>query len=168
MNEDVILVDIIKEVVSSMSISCNFIAGRNVQIVEGLLKIDNSVTNKLQKYPLIALVTPIKETRTTNGYYADVKIPRIVIAVKSLDKTASVLKRYENGGTFKSSLYPIYYEFLKKLAHCRWILNSDPDNFPHKKMDNPGIQPASESMNDYVDCIEIFDLEFKINQLKTC
>ena len=166
MNYPVILVDIITDVINSMNIpgkSINFIPGRNIQIISGLISIDNNPV-PTPKYPLIAMVMPIKETRSPIGYYATVNIGRIVIATLT-NLTDSIQTRYLEGGTYKSTLYPCYYEFLNKLAMSHNIINNDPGAFKHTKMDNPGTQPIGEGLIDAVDIIEILNLELTLKQI---
>lgn len=173
MNEDVIIVNIIGDVISSMSVtgvtSINYQPGRIINVVESLVVMDNSIGDKGKKYPLFAMLLPIYERRGSSiGYYARVKIPRIVIAVMSVNPNDTVISRYSNTGVYTNILYPCYYEFLNKLTQSKWIINKDPESFEHTKFDNPGKQPISKGSNDFVDTIEIQNLEIIINQLKTC
>ena len=173
MKENVILVDIMTEVIQSMSVPnvapVNYVPGRNAQILKALQQLDNSITLKGLKYPLIAMLMPVREKRGVE-FYASVRIPRIVIAhlTKSGDGNESVLEKYNSDGVFKTILYPCYYEFLKRLAFHRLTNCQDPDSIIHEKMDNPGQQPVGENSNDYIDSIEILNLEITLNQFKTC
>lgn len=167
----VILVDIIGSVVNAMVVPgisyINYQAGRNLQILKSLNDLDNSISYKNKKYPLIALGLPIREDMTITEYYAVAKISRIVIATISVG-TDDINERYKVGGTFKSILYPCYYEFLSKLAMSPDIIGVDPNAFKHTKMDNPGNQPLTQGSSDYIDSIEILGLEITLNQIKTC
>lgn len=169
MNLDVVLVDIIANVVSKMVVpnyQMNFQVGRNIQILDSLTNLDTSITMKGNKYPLIALVLPVREKRGL-GYYSNVKIGRIVIATIT-NSTNDVFTRYQAGETFKECLYPCYYEFLKRLGQSPNVVCGDPNAFIHDKMDNPGLQPIGEGLSDYIDSIEILNLELTLNQIKTC
>ena len=173
-DHDVVIVDIIAEVVSNMKvydankvlIPLYYECGRAIQILKPLIDKDNSITLKDTKYPLIAMFMPIKETRNERGYYSVAKIDRIVLATITTS-TDDVRTRYLDGGTFKSILYPIYTEFLLRLAQHPNVIRNDSDAFTHVKMDNPGTQPIGEGMTDYVDSIEILNLEFTLTQIKT-
>lgn len=178
MTLDLILVDIFKEVVDSMKVKRDnsplepyyeifYTVGKEIQILKMLSDRDNSEFLKNQKYPLFCLFLPIKEKRANVGWYSKATFPRIVIATIT-NGTDDVLERYKEEGTFKKILYPCYYEFLKRLSLHRNIIGSDPDDFIHTKMDNPGTQPIGQGLNDYVDCIEILDLELQFIQTKTC
>ncbi len=169
-----------KDVVASMQVvnpvadpSANFVInyepGRSIQILRSINELDNSITLKGLVYPLFAMLMPIRERRGS-GFYAEVTIPRIVIATLTQTGmgTEAVLNKYESSGTFKTVLYPLYYEFLKQLGRCKNILGSDPNYFEHTKMDNPGQQPVGEGSSDYIDSIEILDLKLTLIQTKTC
>lgn len=177
MKRDVILVDVIESVISEMVVanpdggnfSINYQYGRSIDVLKELNNLDNSVSSKGNKYPLIAMIVPIRENRGS-GFYATAKIDRIVIATitKTFDGNQSISERYNSTGTFKTVLYPLYYEFLKRLAFSPYIIGSDPDNFVHTKIDNPGKQPIGEGLTDFIDSIEILNLEIILNQIKTC
>ncbi len=172
---DVVLVDIMGAVITNVNadtyLSVNYEPGRWYQILQELSDLDNSISLKGIKFPLFAMQMPIKEKRGgERPGFATVIIPRIVIAVltKSGDGTERVLDKYASGGTFKTTLYPLYNAFLKWLARSTSVINNDPDNFIHTKMDNPGQQATESSTNDFIDSIEILDLELQLRQIKTC
>lgn len=165
--DPIYIVDIIGEVCSGVSVETNFNVnyqyGLAIQILESLKSKDGSVTLKSTKYPLIGLYLSIEEDRG-NGYYSDVLIRRIVIAnlTKANDRP---VQRYEK--VFKTILYPVYYSFLKQLARNKYIGCKDPDMLKHKKFDYPGVEPVT-GINDFVDTIEIINLQFPIKQIKNC
>ena len=175
MKQDVILVNVIRDIVAAMRVTgistdissgINYQAGRQLQILKSLNDNDNSVSYKDTKYPLIALRLPIRE-KCGSGFYSIATVPSVIIATLS-NGTDDITTRYEDGGSFKSVLYPCYYEFLNRLAQSKSIIGSDPGNFQHQKMDNPGQQPIGEGSSDYVDYIEILGLVLTLNQIQTC
>lgn len=171
MTEDVYLVNIIGDVVSSMNDkTINYQPGSTEQITKSLIDLDNSITSKGRKYPLIAMVMPIKEKRGRSvGYYAKVTIPKIVIATISNYPTDDVLLRYDvRNGVFPNVLYPLYYDFLEKCGASPMIIGEDPNSFEHTKIDYPNIRRLSSETNDWVDYMEISDLVLIINQIKNC
>lgn len=185
MKLDVVLVDIIGAVISSMKVpdpsnpsgflTINYQYGAKVDVVGSLLALDYAPNHKSEKFPLFAMFLPILEKRGRSvGYYTKVKIPRIVIACASAPtgSTDDQQSRYETDGTFKTVLYPCYYEFLTKLGWSPSIIGQEPSSFEHQKRDNPGIQPVNTPddnvTTDYVDQLEILNLEIILNQLKTC
>lgn len=158
-----------QDIVASMDIDANFQAGRITQILTTLTEIDNSETLKGTKYPLIAMILPVPEQR--NGlYYCKIKIPRIVIAqiVSDPDGLQPVFERYGANYPFKQILYPLYYEFLSKIVQHQNVIDSDPNTLVHTKVDSPGTQPISKGLNDFIDSIEILNLELTISQIKKC
>ena len=165
-----------KDIVDAMSVNnpltntdfeLNFEPGRSIQIMKSINDFDNSITYKDVKYPLIAMLMPVPEFRAATGYYATVKIPRIIIATLTVS-TDPVLTRYADNGTFKDILYPCYYEFLRRCAWSTSIAMGDPDALPHTKLDNPGQQPIGQGTTDYIDSIEIHNLELTLIQTKKC
>lgn len=173
-NDQVLLPIIMREVVTAISISgiqaMNFSPGTNAQIITILTELDNSQTLKSKKYPLFALVLPAPISRGLSAiYYGKVRIPRIVIAqINSWDGTPDVMSRYEAGGSFPDILYPCYYEFLKQLSWHPAIIEQDENSFEHTVVDHPGDRPLEKESNDFVDILEILDLEFTLIQNKTC
>ncbi len=169
MNYDVVLVDIIGEVVSAMQVpdlTVHYEAGTSFQIIKSLSDFDNSVTQKDDKYPLVALILPVREKRGLD-FYATVTIPRIVIATLTR-YTDDVKKKYQTGGTFKSILYPCYNEFLRCLAKHKNVLGQDTNSFRHDKLDNPSEQVAAKGSQDFIDTLELLNLEITLIQSKTC
>lgn len=172
--QDVVLVKIMQTVVNSMvspvANPINYEPGRSIKILESLSDNDNSISYKGLKYPLVAMLMPIREQRGVAGYYATARIERIVLLthVDGFDDTQYTLRKYDPSGTFTTILYPMYYEFLRCLALHPEIIGMDPDSFIHTKMDNPCPQPIGQGSSDYVDTIEILGLELTLNQSKTC
>lgn len=170
--QDVILVDIIGSVVSAMEVTnvpyINYEPGRSAQVLDSLQIYDNAVVyeDKGLKYPLIAMLMPIPE-RKGGSFPSSVVIPRIVIAVMSTTD-GGVKERYGVDQVFKTQLYPMYNEFLKRLALSVYTNQGDPEMFVHTKIDNPDKRPIGDGMTDFVDTIEILNLELILNQIKTC
>lgn len=175
MNQNVVLVDIMEDIVNSMSVSgisnINYQPGTSSQVVKTLNELDNSVSFKGLKYPLIAMVLPVPEKRGRVGAgfgYALAKIPRIVIATISKYPTDDVMPRYASDGVFKTVLYPLYYELLTKICQSKNICDTDPDALEHTKLDCPNVRRLSSMSTDWVDYIEILGLQLTLNQIKTC
>ena len=173
------LVDIVADVVSAMKVQnpllslgtflpINFEPGRSIQILQALAEKDSSTTLKDLKYPLVAMVMPVPETLGSG--FIKVKIPRIVFAylTKTGTDSENVLDKYDSDGVFKKYLYPCYYEFLRRLAWSIHTNMGDPEAYVHTKIDNPSQQPIGEGLNDYVDILEIQNLEIIFNYTKIC
>jgi len=174
---DVVLVDVIQSVIGAMIVAnpaggnftMNYEPGRSFDIIKSLGADDNSITYKGVKYPLFAMLMPIREKKGEFGFAGRVVIPRIVIATltKTVTGEEPILNKYDSAGTFKTILYPLYNEFLKRLAASPNVSGSDPNAFIHEKMDNPG-QQVEQSTTDYIDSIEILNLELILLNIKTC
>lgn len=155
-----IIGDVCTKVATETEMSINYQYGFGVQILESLKLKDSG---KSGKYPLIALYFPISEDRG-KGYYADVLIRKIVIA-NLTNKDDRPTQRYEK--VFKTILYPVYYSFLRQLARNSYIQCKDPDMIVHRKTDFPSVSVAT-GINDFVDSIEITNLQFSLKQIKFC
>lgn len=184
MDNPVLLVNILQRVVAAMQVpdisvpqsptpqyfAINYDAGRSLQLIAELNKADNSITSKGIKYPFIALLMPNRIPRgESNGFYGVAKIPRIIIAypTKSGEPSEPVLPKY-NGGNFDTILYPLYYEFLRQLAASPEIIGNDPNSFKETAVEYPCQSPITKGTTDYVDILEIQNLELLLNQIKTC
>ena len=136
--------------------------GRVIQILDYLQTLNNSISNGGNKYPLIALYQDFPERRGV-GYYAQVTIPKIVIACLTTD-TDSPPDRYYK--TFKPILYHIYYEFLRQLSIHSNIVEREVDLIEHTKWDRIGT--VRDGQSEYIDSIEITNLKLTLSQTKTC
>lgn len=171
------IVDIIKDVVSSMKVpvfgsspvvyhSINFEPGNAEQILSSLRRKDGTTYSSF-KYPLIATVMPISE-RNDGGLY-DVTFQRIIFAYYTKNSNDdSVIKKYDSDNIYKTILYPMFYEFIKRLANSTRTLIGDPDMYEYIKRDIPS-QQISDIVTDFVDIIEVQNLKAKIfSKIKTC
>ena len=180
MTTDAVLINILQDCVGAIQVPdpnnpssnlvINYQAGRSIQIITDLISKDNAPSQKGLKYPLFALIVPVKEKRGGDGFYSDVKISRIVImySTKTDTGTETVLSKYSSDGVFATVLRPIYVQFLQQLAINPFVNIQDADLIVHTYMENPCQQPVGEGITDYVDSIELFGLEFILNQIKNC
>lgn len=170
MKETKSVVNLIKDVIAAMSVTgitnLNYEPGASVQIIESLVRKDQSKTLKDTKFPLIAMLTPVSVSRGEDGFYGKVRIPVITIATYST-LTMPVLDRFADGGTFQSILYPVYYEFLRQLSYNELVVTEDDGEFRHKVEEDPGVEKITNT-SDFVDCLNIRDLEFYIIQKVNC
>jgi hypothetical protein len=173
----IIIVDAFADIVSAMApaltkqgLSVNYTYGRQPQILTHLQKLNNSITQKNNKYPLLALFLPFKE-QFGGDYYATVTFPKIVIATLS-NNTDTPEKRYQEA--FKKILYPVFEEFKKQIARHPNIIMQNEDYLQFKKQDNPGSPPPQADKSggiqfaDYVDAIEIYDLQLTFQAKTNC
>lgn len=167
------IVDIIGEVVaatdaalfSTLNKHIDYLYGRPTQILTELQKMGNAASTKGLRYPLIALFMDFPEQSGGSAYYADVKFPRIAIATLTTF-TDSPAKRYPK--TFKTTLYPIYMEFMRQLTLHPNVVGNDPDMFPKYKWDRLGSQPEGNNPDDYLDAIELQNLQVTFKTVSQC
>jgi hypothetical protein len=169
----IIIVKIIQEVVAATSVvvapkigsTLDYQPGRSSQIKAELEKIQQAIVQSTRagRYPLVALFMDIPEGMG-NGYDAVVTIPKISIATLTV-QTDPVLKRYES--TFPK-LYIIYREFLRQLTRHRNIVAGDPNAIQHTKLDRPGDKPEVTGFNDYLDAIELSNLQLTFRSISKC
>lgn len=166
------IVDIIGEVISAVDAKMlpilgkhiNYEYGASVQIQTELQKLNQSVTLKNTKYPLIGLFQGFPEAIATGGYMP-VTFPAITIATLTTS-TDSTKKRYDK--TFRTILYPIYQELLRQLPRHRNVVGNCADIFGGKKIDFPGSVPAGKTMDEYLDAIEIQGLQITFKYVHNC
>ena len=175
-----VLVEVIKDVVSNMRVpivgtspmeyhNINYQPGLTNQIVEALLANDNSISLKELKYPLIAVVLPVKEKRGGPNY-SEAKLPRVVFANLTETNTESekVLDKYSSTGVFKTILIPMYREFFIQLAKHPLTNIGEWESIKHYYSEWPFQLPVSQGVTDYVDSIEVLDLEINLNKQINC
>lgn len=147
--------------------SVQFDAGSELDIINQLSLKDESNSNlRNLKYPLIAAKLPILHKVGTG--LERVRIPRIIIAHLSTREFTPVMERFASNEVFKTVLQPVYIKFLQQLAKSKWTSISDPDAIEHSWFFSAGQQKVAEGLNDYVDIIEILNMEFYLNNLQNC
>jgi hypothetical protein len=156
--------DCIREVEKTLRKSINYVYGRQSQIIQKLQEMNDSINYKDAKYPLFAVYMDFPEKRG-NGYYANLMLPKLIIATLTVPTNYPSIRYSEN---FKPVLYPIYYEFLHQLARHPFIVEQDENDIPHTKWDRVGTLPIGTDTNDYVDAIEVNNLSLTISQNKLC
>jgi hypothetical protein len=174
MGTPVIIVDIFSDVIKAVdtvlypSIGKNIFYqyGSSIQILEKLIQLNNGITSKQTRFPLIAIFQPFDEDMGGNGYYTQLTLPKVVIATLT-KKDIGVEKRYTE--TFKPLLYPIYYEFLNQIVQNGNFIINDPGLIPHTKSDNPGSEPPKGTeFQEFVDSIDLFNIELTVNNQLNC
>lgn len=171
MTEENFIVKVLQDCVSSMVIlglsSPNFDAGRSLDILGNLSQKDQSTSLKDSKYPLIAVQLPIIQYSGIG--LKKIRIPRIVIATLTTgDDFLPVVERFDDGQTFELTLRPLYREFLRQISRSRWFAVNDPDTIVHTFFCSPGQQPIGKGLSDYVDIIEILNMELFLNNIQNC
>lgn len=169
----IVVVKILQEVVAATSakvqpligMQVNYQPGRSSQIRGELQKITDGIatTTRAGRFPLIAVFMPFPEG-IGGGYDVVANIPRISISMLTV-QTDPVLKRYDS--TFPK-LYIILGEFLRQLTRHKNIVAADPKAIQASKMDVPGDRPDVTGQNDYLDSIELTNVQLTFRSINIC
>lgn len=151
---------------STLITAIDYQYGHKRELIQTLSQMDADATTRMIKYPLVYLVQDFRERRGSEpGVYADVSLN--VIIAHQTDPTFKITDRMAN--VFKPVLYPIYYSLMKQLATIPQSMQGSADMIEHDKFDRSywGSQAVGGndklSLNDYVDAIEIQNLNIKFN-----
>lgn len=166
---DIYIVDLFETIVANTATGLNtdvfYQYGNPLEIVENLQRISNATGFQDKKYPLIALFQDFDEGK---GKRLDVcsEVNLHIIIATLTDQTLLAKDRYI--ASFKPILYPVYDEFLIQIKKSGFFIVSDERLIPHTKTDrlywgrNGLFGQNNNLFNDYIDCIEITNLNLKI------
>lgn len=135
------------------------------ELIETLSQKDRSPEERFNKYPLVHLVQDIAVERGQDvGLYGSSSLN--IIFIHQTVQTYKIEDRDEK--VFKPVLYPIYYMFLEQLKKSNWIFGTDVGEFRHRFIKrafwgNRNLEGSKNILNDYVDAIEIQNLQIKFN-----
>lgn len=143
-----------------------YLYGHPRDVVNQLSMKDKHGTLKFKKFPVIILLQDFDETMGESGLIVSETSLNIIIAT-STDPNYISSDRYTN--TFKPILYPLYELFIEKIATSNYFLEVEQGLVPHTKTDRLfwGTNNANTG-NDYLDAIEISDLNLKLSKTKNC
>lgn len=150
----------------------NYRYGHRLELIETLIQLDKDSVggSNMKKYPLVYLVMDFSEKRgEQDGVYATLAL-NIIIAHKT-QNTDKITDRYTK--VFKPVLYPIYYSLIEQFAAHPLVLQGNEDKIQHTKIDrgywgrtalssDKGAGTAANNLSDYVDAIEIQNLQLKL------
>lgn len=166
-----ILIDeIIKSKVETASLELNrpifFMHGHILEIVQELKKLSEDKQSKAMRFPLVALLRDFPETKGQEiGIYSEARL-NLIIATRT-EPTYNSEKRKAN--SFIPVLYPIW-EALEKQINWGQEFNTSGIGLDYTQIDHyfwgrEGIYGSDANIfNDWIDCIEIRDLNLKIKQ----
>ncbi|QES88861.1 hypothetical protein [Rhizosphaericola mali] len=172
-----VIVDILREVTQKTSTKLqgllqnkpiNFLHGHPEEIQDTLIEMTKAFAmdpTQPNKYPLIAVYQDFPEKLgSESAVITKATLPMIVIACLT-DNKYKAPKRMEVN--FKPLLYPIYEEFIKQLKKSSAILPNEYNEILHTKIDRLywGTNTAGKTLNDYVDAIEIMNMELRVQRI---
>jgi hypothetical protein len=164
------IVDIMTDVVELMQATTevNFLYGHPIEVVNTLKEWTKGREKKFSKFPLIVLFQDFEEVKGSHAAINSEVSLNLVLCTDTDPKYKSS-ERYE--ATFKPTLYPLYNLLLNKIETCGFFERNF-DLIPHVKIDRVyyGSEGNNKNIfNDYIDAIEIKNLELKIlNNFKNC
>ena len=137
------------------------------ELIETLFQADKSGEERFTKYPLVHLVQDIAIERGSDiGFYGTTNLT--IVFIHQTQQNFKTDERDEK--VFKPVLWPIYYEFMEQLKRSAWILNpwQNTGEFRHRVIKrafwgNRKLETTKNILNDYVDAIEVQNLQLKIN-----
>ncbi|PKN16511.1 MAG: hypothetical protein CVU66_00745 [Deltaproteobacteria bacterium HGW-Deltaproteobacteria-23] len=155
---------------AATGLKCFYQHGHPLEIVESLQEMTLNPKSSETKYPLIALFQDFTEKKGLNNSDGELKLNLIIANLTSPQLKAP--DRYAQN--FKPILIPIYDEFLKQIAKSRYFREDNPIKLLHTKIDRlywgrSGLFGNQKNLfNDYIDCIEIVDLQLNLKQNTFC
>ncbi len=172
-----IISDIVDRVRSDSDNPCTgdapyYMYGHPLDVIGQLQMKDKNDNFKYKKYPVIILLQDYDET------YGDSQVVKsevtglnVIIATNTSPDYISS-ERYTNN--FKPTLQPLYELFVEHLVSSKQFLEIAPGAVPHTKTDRlywgrSGLYGNDANIfNDYIDAIEITDLNLKLSKIKYC
>jgi hypothetical protein len=167
------IVEIIGNVIQAVRLSYDpnnlrlpyYLYGHPQEIVDILGEMDGDSVLKYEKFPLVILVQDFEEEMGFEGYDSETSL-NIIIATETDANLRSADRR---AVTFTPILYPIYNLLIEKLKESTEL---DANKPVHTKIERPyygrsGLYGNEGNIfNDFIDAIELQNLELKI--LKIC
>jgi hypothetical protein len=136
------------------------------ELIENLAQADGSTEGRYNKYPLIHLVQDVSVKRGEDiGAYGTTSLN--IVFIHQTEQTYKIEDR--DAKVFKPVLWPMYYQFMASLFNSGWAWGDDTAEYKHtvtKKAfwGNRKLATASKNiLNDYVDAIEVNNLQVKFN-----
>lgn len=123
----------------------------------------------VEKLPLIALFTPVKEKRGLADYAAEATVSLLIACSSRTEWNNFERKEY----SFENILRPIYEAFMDALKQCPQIEKNYSNAFPHVYSENYsygryGAYTASgDAVSEPIDAINIRDLQISL-KLQNC
>ena len=126
-----------------------------------------SKVTSIEKLPLIALFTPVKEKRGLPDIATEAKVSLLIACSSRTEWNNDERKVY----SFENILRPIYNAFMDALKNSPQILKNYDGSMPHVYSENysygryGAYTATGEAVSEPIDAIDIRDLQITINQL---
>lgn len=169
-NKSVYIVDIVKDLVAKVAIDLSktiyYTYGPISEIIQNLkMMTDNYGTADL-KYPLVALLTDIDESKGINSdVYAEVDLNILIFTLTDPLYIAPQRTEY----SFKPILHPIYESLLDQIDQSNQIISLPNCEIPHNKIDHyKWGKDTIPEFADHIDCTEIKNMNLTIRKKTNC
>jgi hypothetical protein len=172
--EAVYIVDVFSEIVAAvavkLAIPVYYMHGHPLEVVNRLTEMTKFGTTEGKKYPLVALFQDFDEQKGDEVDQYTVTKLHLIIANQTRNGY-NATERYTKN--FKPVLYPVYDELLYQIMRHKDTIVQDERLIKHTKTDrlywgkNGLFGNDGNIFNDYIDCIELTDLQLTIKN-KAC
>lgn len=133
---------------------------------KNLVSVDESITAKDQKYPLIWMITPFEERiDPRQDYYCELHGLDILIlmGISAGEPIAGQTEKY-----FKPRLWPILEEFKKQLCDSGLFQLLSPEVIPYEYVKDwhyqSGVAGGRNLFNDFIAAVQIKGLKLRVNE----
>lgn len=132
---------------------------------KNLITKDGSISLKNAKYPLVWLVTPLRQVKPRNAdYYCELSDVQILILMGTNDSDSedARIEKY-----FEPYLRPIYEELLNEIDRSCFFQVLSADAIPHEMKEwtyQSGTEGKYNLFNDFIDAIQIRQMRLLVNE----
>lgn len=148
-----------------------YMHGHYKEIVQRLQEKTDSISQRNAKYPLVVLFQDFRIERGGRlDLYGTTKLNLII--ANSTEPKYYTADRYTKN--FKPVLYPIYWELMAQLRNHKQFEFKNQDEIKHTVIERvfwgkEGLYGADGNIfNDYLDCLELQNLEITIRKKQNC
>ena len=168
----VYLIDILRTVTKKAEIalglgSVNYLYGPIYEIIDKLNIMSKSAATTGKKYPFVAIVTDVAESKGERpDMDSRISLPSVIFACIT-DEKMMVEDRYDN--SFRPILQPLYEQWMHQLAKSFDVEVADENLIKHTKTDHlfwgkSQLWAARQIAVDNIDAIEVNNLEFWVRK----
>lgn len=160
-----VMADVVGAVKAALSLPVlNYQFGYIMELDQTLKQYEQSPENFDKKFPIVFLVEPYTEVRSSYKYWSDIKDARVLI-LHGTDKTIKAADRMET--VYKPILLPIYREFMRQIK-LHPSIEATPVVAHQKKNLYYWGESQKSVLEDPVDCIDVSALQVKLKNNMNC